>query len=98
MGSFASKPSEQPEGVPRYWFRDNFLLTNDKSYLDPRVVNEAFDSDLMWWNDPLSTDKMRKMLNNCLTFAVFAVPETAEQMKSWFPLSTGGTRACKVAP
>jgi hypothetical protein len=71
----------QPEGKPLYWYRDNFFLTSDKSYLDPAAVNHVFGSDLMWWNDPMSPDMMNKMLQNCLTVAIYAVPETKEQMQ-----------------
>ncbi|KFA61071.1 hypothetical protein S40285_06352 [Stachybotrys chlorohalonatus IBT 40285] len=71
----------QPEGAPRYWYRDHFLLTTDKSLLDASVVNAIFDSDLMWWNEPMQLDMMQKMLDGCLTIAIYAVPETADQMK-----------------
>ncbi|EFY91329.1 hypothetical protein J3459_006713 [Metarhizium acridum] len=70
----------QPEGTPRSWCRDNFFLTTDKTFLDPKAVNEVFESDLMWWNDPLELSQMRKMLDNCLTLAVFYVPDTEEEM------------------
>nr|WHA27465.1 putative N-acyltransferase [Sesquicillium sp.] len=76
-----TKSKLQPEGQPRSWHRDNFLLTTDKSYLDADVVNEVFKSDLMWWNEPLEPPQMRKMLDNCLTLALYWVPETEEQMK-----------------
>uniref|UniRef100_A0A1Y1KA19 N-acetyltransferase domain-containing protein n=1 Tax=Photinus pyralis TaxID=7054 RepID=A0A1Y1KA19_PHOPY len=72
----------QPEGTPRSWCRDNFFLTTDKTFLDPKAVNEVFESDLMWWNDPLELSQMRKMLDNCLTLAVFYVPDTEEEMMS----------------
>lgn len=75
----------QPEGAPRYWYRDHFLLTTDKSLLDASVVNAIFDSDLMWWNEPMQLDMMQKMLDGCLTIAIYAVPETADQMKSLSP-------------
>ncbi|KFG85759.1 putative GNAT family N-acetyltransferase [Metarhizium anisopliae] len=72
----------QPEGTRRSWCRDNFFLTTDKTFLDPKAVNEVFESDLMWWNDPLELSQMRKMLDNCLTLAVFYVPDTEEEMMS----------------
>ncbi|QLI67670.1 uncharacterized protein G6M90_00g036940 [Metarhizium brunneum] len=72
----------QPEGTPRSWCRDNFFLTTDKTFLDPKAVNEVFESDLMWWNDPLELSQMCKMLDNCLTLAVFYVPDTEEEMMS----------------
>lgn len=72
----------QNEGPARYWARDGFFLTTDKTFLDPFVVNEIFDTDLMWWNDPLDIDQMRKMLSNCMTLAIYSVPDTAAEMKS----------------
>jgi hypothetical protein len=79
MGIGVSKTQQQPEGKPRFWFRDGYFLTNDKSYLDPKVVNEAFASDLMWWNESVAPAQMRKMLDNCLTMGVYAVPGTTEE-------------------
>lgn len=75
----------QPEGKPRSWYRDNFFLTTDKTFLDPKAVNDVFESDLMWWNDPLELEQMRKMLDNCLTLAVFYVPDSEEDMKGKLP-------------
>lgn len=80
MGLRASKI--QGEGKPRFWYRDNFFLTTDKSYLDAKIIDDAFESDLMWWNGALGASQMKKMLDNCLTLTVYWVPETAEQMRS----------------
>jgi hypothetical protein len=79
MGS--QKELTQPEGPAQYWFRDNFVLTTDKAHLDPRAINDVFASDLMWWNEPMDLCDMQRMLDNCMTFTVYAVPETEEQMK-----------------
>lgn len=86
----AAAAASHPEGKPRYWYRDNFFLTTDKAYLEPQAVNAVFESDLMWWNDPLPEDQMRKMLANCMTVSVYHVPESEKQMQSAFlplPLS-----------
>lgn len=80
-GPSKSAPLQQ-EGPARYWARDGFFLTTDKTFLDPFAVNEIFDTDLMWWNDPLDIDQMRKMLSNCMTLAIYSVPDTAAEMKS----------------
>ncbi|KAF4122159.1 Acetyltransferase (GNAT) family [Geosmithia morbida] len=80
LGSSTSQTSH-PEGEPRYWYRDNFFMTTDKSRLDAKLVNDVFDSDLMWWNTALEPDQMTKMLDNCLTLAVYWVPETEAHMK-----------------
>ncbi|KAK7426051.1 hypothetical protein QQZ08_007499 [Neonectria magnoliae] len=70
----------QSEGEPRFWYRDNFFLTNDKSYLDPQVFNKYLDG--MWWSSALEETQLHKLLNNCLTMAVYAIPQTAEDMKT----------------
>lgn len=74
----------QPEGPARYWARDGFFLTTDKAFVDPFKINEVFDSELMWWNDPLDIDQMRKMLANSMTFSIYSVPDTADEMKRKF--------------
>ncbi|KAL7924172.1 hypothetical protein ACQKWADRAFT_22162 [Trichoderma austrokoningii] len=83
MGSKSSKSAAatNPEGKPRYWYRDNFFLTNDKTYLEPQAINAVFESDLMWWNDPLPEDQMRKMISNCMTMSIYHVPESEKQMQ-----------------
>lgn len=86
MGSAESKMGSrdiftQKEGMPRSWCRDGFFCSTDKQFLDPVAVNEVFKSDLMWWNDPLEISQMRRMLDNCLTLCVFAVPDTEAEMK-----------------
>ncbi|KAH7312244.1 hypothetical protein B0I35DRAFT_480717 [Stachybotrys elegans] len=80
VGPYLHGPS-QLEGEPRYWYRDHFFLTTDKSFLEADALNQVFDSDLMWWNDPLHPDIMQKMIENCLTVAIFSVPETEAHMK-----------------
>jgi hypothetical protein len=87
MGSQSSKTPKaaaatNPEGKPRYWYRDNFFLTTDKAYLDPHAINAVFESELMWWNDPLPEDQMRKMISNCMTLSIYHVPESEKQMQS----------------
>ncbi|KAF4595892.1 Acyl-CoA N-acyltransferase [Ophiocordyceps camponoti-floridani] len=53
----------------------------DRAFLDAGVVNEAFGSDLMWWNDALEPRQMRKMLDNCLVLSIYAVPDSEAEMK-----------------
>lgn len=66
MGSIAQ------DTKPRSWHRDGYFLTTDKAYLDAEAVNVIFDSDLMWWNTPMDVASTRRMLDNCLTFAIYA--------------------------
>jgi ribosomal protein S18 acetylase RimI-like enzyme len=78
MGSHDSL--NQAEGAPRFWYRDNFFLTNDKSYLCPRTFNKSLDDN--WWSSPLPNGQLQRVLDNCLTLAVYYTPQTAEEMKS----------------
>ncbi|KAL6352792.1 hypothetical protein LRP88_13265 [Fusarium phalaenopsidis] len=71
----------QAEGVPRFWYRDNFFLTNDKSYLCSQTFNQSLDDN--WWSSPLPHGQLQKVLNNCLTLAVYWTPQTAEDMKTY---------------
>jgi hypothetical protein len=71
-----------PGGKPLSWFRDGFFLTTDKSYLDAKAVNDIFDSDLMWWNKPMDLQACRTMLDNCMSFAIFSVPDTEDDLRS----------------
>lgn len=86
MGSKGAAATH-PQGKPRYWYRDNFFLTNDKAYLEPQAINAVFESDLMWWNDPLPEHQMRKMISNCMTMSIYHVPESEKQMQSASPHS-----------
>lgn len=78
MGSHDSL--NQAEGAPRFWYRDNFFLTNDKSYLCPQTFNKSLDDN--WWSSPLPQGQLQRVLDNCLTLAVYYTPQTAEEMKS----------------
>ncbi|KJZ74624.1 hypothetical protein HIM_05974 [Hirsutella minnesotensis 3608] len=94
MGSQASffEPL-RPDGEPRSWYRDGFFLTTDKAFLDHKVVNDTFNSDLMWWNDPLEPVQLQRMLDNCLTLSIYAVPDSADDMKN-----NGGLPRCTKGP
>ncbi|KAF5025594.1 hypothetical protein F66182_2338 [Fusarium sp. NRRL 66182] len=69
----------QAEGLPKFWYRDNFFLTNDKSYLCPQTYNKSLGDN--WWSNPLPQGQLQKVLDNCLTLAVYYTPQTADDMK-----------------
>ena len=82
MGSQEGLMVKQPwEDETRSWFRDGYYLTTDKSILDPKTVNDIFASDLMWWNKPMDISAAKTMLDNSLTFAIYAVPDLEEDMR-----------------
>ena len=73
---------QQPEGKVRFWYRDNFFITNDKSYLDPHAFNKSLDD--LWWSSPLEPNQIQKVFDNCLTLGVYWVPQTEAEMRGWF--------------
>lgn len=80
----------QPEGKPRYWLRDNFILTNDKAYLDAQVYNQSLADQ--WWSESLESSQLHKLLSNCMTIAVYWVPRSEEEMKrNGIPRPSDGT-------
>ncbi|KAF4980119.1 hypothetical protein FZEAL_3809 [Fusarium zealandicum] len=69
----------QAEGQPRFWYRDNFFLTNDKSFLCPQAFNKSLGDN--WWSTPLPQGQLQKVLSNCLTLAIYWTSQTADDMK-----------------
>lgn len=80
----SQKPNMQPEGKVRFWYRDNFFITNDKSYLDPQAVNKSLDD--LWWSSPLEPGQIQKVLNNCLTLGIYWVDQTEAEMRGLYTI------------
>jgi hypothetical protein len=59
---------------PHNWHKDNFIVSTDKSLLQPAAINAAFDSDLLWWAKPLPDEQLQNMIDNTLCFGLYVVP------------------------
>lgn len=48
-----------------------FTLSTRKDLLDVAAINDAMDSDLMYWTTRLPEDVLRKMLDNSLSLGLY---------------------------
>jgi hypothetical protein len=48
-----------------------FTLSSRKDWLDLSAINDAFDSDLVYWNSRQPEDVLRRMLDNSLSLGLY---------------------------
>jgi hypothetical protein len=48
-----------------------FTLSSRKDWLDLSAINDAFESDLVYWNSRQPEDVLRKMLDNSLSLGLY---------------------------
>ncbi|KAJ9111076.1 hypothetical protein QFC19_001274 [Naganishia cerealis] len=62
---------------PKY---PDYILSTRKEWFNVIAVNDALDSDMVYWGTRLPVDVLRKMLDNSLTFGVYHTgPDGARQ-------------------
>ena len=61
---------------PRDWYKDNFLVSTNRSLLQPVAINAALGSDMLWWAKPLPEDQLKTMLDNTFCFGLYALPDS----------------------
>jgi hypothetical protein len=71
------------------WYKDNFIVSTDKSLLQPAAINAAFDSDLLWWAKPLPDEQLKKMIDNTLCFGLYVVPVSSTELAGSYHLLPG---------
>jgi len=64
------------------WRQDNFLVSIDKSLIQPSAINAAFGSDCMYWARPMEESQLKKMLDRSLCFGVYELPNSSSDIKS----------------
>jgi ribosomal protein S18 acetylase RimI-like enzyme len=69
----------------RNWYRDNFLVSTDRSLIQIDAVNEAMGSDLMWWAQGLPRDEARRAINNAMCFGLYELPESSSAIAGTLP-------------
>ncbi|KAJ7689793.1 hypothetical protein B0H17DRAFT_983429 [Mycena rosella] len=57
--------------VLQEWRKDSFLISTSQALLQPDVINDAFESDYMYWTRRLSPTTLQKMLESSLCFGVY---------------------------
>lgn len=60
--------------MPQDWIHPQhaeFILSTRKDWLDLSAINDAFESDLVYWNSRQPEDVLRKMLDNSLSLGLY---------------------------
>ncbi|KAI0129748.1 hypothetical protein BJ170DRAFT_286241 [Xylariales sp. AK1849] len=68
------------ENEVKSWYRENYLVSTERSLLQPDEVNAALDSDLMWWGQSLPRDQMKKVLQNSLCLGLYVLPQSSSEI------------------
>ena len=66
------------------WYKDNFVISTNKSLLQPEAINAALDSDLLWWAKALPENQLQTMLDNTLCFGLYALPNSTVDIAGMF--------------
>ncbi|OLN96317.1 hypothetical protein CCHL11_04395 [Colletotrichum chlorophyti] len=68
-----------PDQISKQWYRDDYLISTDRSLLDLSAINDAFGSELLWWTKRVPDDVLRRMVDHSLCLGVYKLPgSTAE--------------------
>ncbi|KAL3421985.1 putative GNAT family N-acetyltransferase [Phlyctema vagabunda] len=62
---------------PSEWYKDNFLISTAPALLQPDAINEAFDSDFIYWAKKTPVDQLKKLLANSLCFGLYELPTSS---------------------
>jgi hypothetical protein len=62
------------------WYKDNFLISTQKSLIQPASVNAAFGTDSIYWAKPIDEHLLKKMLDNSLCFGVYELPTSTSNI------------------
>lgn len=66
--------------TPKSWYRDSYMVSTAPQLIQPSAVNDAFDSDFMWWQKRLDLDIIRKILGNSLCFGLYKMPSSTSEL------------------
>lgn len=72
------------ETTARNWYRDEYLISTEPLLIQIDAVNEALNSDLMWWAQGLPRDVIKKALHNSLCLGLFVLPTSTSQIAGEF--------------
>ena len=70
--------------TPHNWYRDNFVVSTNKSLLQPQAINAALGSDLLWWAKALPEDQLQTMLDNTFCFGLYVLPNSTADIAGRF--------------
>ena len=57
------------------YYRDNYVVSSHKEFIQLERLNAARESDVMWWTQRLPEDTLQKLVDNSLCFGVYHLPD-----------------------
>jgi len=60
-----------PAQYHRDWHREHFTVSTRPSLLDHGAINDALNSELIWWTNSVPLDQLATMLDNSLCFGLY---------------------------
>ncbi|KAF6804374.1 putative GNAT family N-acetyltransferase [Colletotrichum sojae] len=69
-----------PDQISKQWYKDDYLISTDRSLLQLDAINDALDSDLLWWAKREPEDVLKRMLDNSLCLGVYKLPESTAEI------------------
>ncbi|GKT51027.1 uncharacterized protein ColSpa_11208 [Colletotrichum spaethianum] len=73
-----------PNQISKQWYKDDYLISTDRSLLDLKAINDAFDSELLWWTRRVSEDALRRMIDNSLCLGIYKLPASTADIAVYF--------------
>jgi hypothetical protein len=73
--------------TPLEWQHGRFLISTSQSLLQPEAVNDAFDSDFMYWTQRQPSESMEMMLRHSMCFGLYEVVDGTEAENRGLPYS-----------
>jgi hypothetical protein len=70
--------------APKDWYKDNFIISTNRSLLDVDAIDAALESDLLWWAKKLPKDHLITMLDHGLNFGLYVAPSSTADIAGSF--------------
>lgn len=77
-------PNQMPT---KQWYKDDYLISTDRSLLQLDAINDAFDSELLWWAKRVDEGVLRRMIDNSLCLGVYKLPQSTSEIAGSFAQS-----------
>ncbi|KAL0942027.1 putative GNAT family N-acetyltransferase [Colletotrichum truncatum] len=70
-----------PNQIPtKQWYKDDYLISTDRSLLQLDAINNAFDSELLWWARRVPEHVLQRMIDNSLCLGVYKLPQSTVEI------------------
>lgn len=56
------------------------MISTDQKLLQLNLINETFDSDMIYWAKGTTPEALKAMLSKSLCFGVYALPQSSSEI------------------